>query len=233
MPIDIFAEVVDMRTGHISEEFLPNLGTVNVRRKAPRKQAKTKSQKKPKLVDCQPPVDIISELKDRQMEHIAEDIFSNVSEIDIANALAANPKWSAIATNSGRIKKLFSRNKERAPLKAFYRREELLARRTQDQIDARSVFLQACIKCSELANKSKVEPDKKRGDFCLELPLYDIFRFSKSKNEEIRTKIHITDRLLVTVTSGVPRTALLDKRPRGIHLIQLFDRWTFQLVNSI
>ena len=92
-------------------------------------------------------LDIISKLIAMQLENIAGDILSSLSDIDFANAVVANPEWSAIATGKGRVRALFSRNKSKsALLKKFYRREEQLARQRQESTDARSLLLKACTK---------------------------------------------------------------------------------------
>ena len=187
------------------------------------------SPKKPRLDFHPSSVDIISKLIDRQLEHIIEDILSYLSEMDIANAVTANPEWSAVATSRTRLKRLFSRNKEKtAPLKTFYRREELLAGQTQDhQIETYSLFLEACKKYSNLANKARFESTGKQTDFQIVFPLEDAIRWNAKT-------IHINDGFIVTVLNGLPKATLPGRRNEDYHyFIQLYDRWTFQLVNSL
>ena len=67
-------------------------------------------------------LDIVSELMiDMQLENIAGDILSNLSDMDIANTVVANPKWSAILPQAKDASKgSFRKTKERAfgPAKA-------------------------------------------------------------------------------------------------------------------
>ena len=136
--------------------------------------------------------------------------------MDIANAVVANPKWSAVATGGGRLKRLLSRNKQskNAPLKTFYRRQELLARHQRITRDsARSLFLKACTKCSDLS-KFRAESE----DFRIALPV----GVSDSAASPSPT-VHFTDEFIVTETPGTRYKTCC---------FRVFDRWTLQLVSS-
>ena len=170
-------------------------------------------------------LDIMSKLIDMQLEHIAGDILANLSDVDIANAVAANPKWSAIATGRGRINKIFSKNKAKtAPLKTFYRREELLAPQTHDSIGAPSLFRKACANCVFLG-QTRVKQMKRQEDFRLVAPLESTFLWYPKC-------VNLTDRFIVTLFGGAPKASRRNERKWNIQLVQLFDRWTFQLVNA-
>ena len=171
------------------------------------------------------PVDIISELIDRQLEDIAGDIISNLSDMDMANAVAANPKWSAIATGRARLERLFSKNKGKTVhLKMLYRKEELLAQKTQDSADARTLFMRACAKYSDVMRKFRVKSKEKQHqrDFRIALPVECGIH---SLGEGSLRWISMNDEFIVTV--------FIDYERRGFCFIQVFDRWTFQLVNCL
>ena len=49
---------------------------------------------------------------------IVEKIFFNLSEADVANAVAANPKWAAVVSNGRRAELYFLRDGDYASLKS-------------------------------------------------------------------------------------------------------------------
>lgn len=168
-------------------------------------------------------LDILSLLIDMQLEKIVETIFSNLGEEDVANAVTANPKWSAIAANRARVKILLSNYSERsAPLKTFYRREELLARR--DSLDARSIFLRACVKLSSLN-----ESHRKRNSIPTAPGHFRLAYSSEGPARWLSYGAHISSELIALVFRGASRNGGLSDRL----LIQLFERWTFRPVDSL
>ena len=49
-------------------------------------------------------LDILSKLINMQLEHVAGSVLANLCEIDLANAVVANPEWSAVADDSARTR---------------------------------------------------------------------------------------------------------------------------------
>lgn len=158
--------------------------------------------------------DIFSGLIDMDLANIVENIFSNLSETDVANAVAANPTWATIVSSRRHAEQYFSRDGDNALLKTLYRRRELLSGNVYR--NASAIFKQACIDYSRLG-KCLVRHDSSWVEFKVEYPFKWCIEGSN---------------MLSDVFVGNEYIAPVHFVGLG-YIIQLYDRWTFQFVNAI
>lgn len=158
------------------------------------------------------------------MDIIVENILSNLSEVDIANAMSANSKWAAVVTSRRRAEQYFTGGKNCATLKTLYRRREL--QREYGQRDARAIFEQAC------ADRLKLDIIRDKRDQCL-----DGFKVVHPFDSSDWTKKVVFVGNEYIATGYMARLRQSSRKhcsdPHWRYLTQLHDRWTLQLVNAI